>query len=57
MIFYITNMIDKVKWEVRYSRKGESVESSLIVETEDISRTLERFSYDRDIVFNSVTRL
>ena len=42
-------MIDKVKWEVRYSRKGESVESSLIVETEDISRTLERFSYDRDI--------
>jgi len=50
-------MIDKDKWEIKYTRRGESVESSLIVDTDDISKTLDLYSRDRDILFTSVTRL
>ena len=56
-IFYIIGMIGKDKWEIKYTRRGESVESSLIVETDDISKTLDLYSRDRDILFTSVTRL
>ena len=49
-------MIGKDKWEIKYTKRGESVESSLIVETDDISKTLDLYSRDRDILFTSVTR-
>ena len=58
-------MIDNQRWEIKYCEnlvgqdflKEESVESSVIVETDDINFTLEQYARNRSISYISVTRV
>ena len=58
-------MIDNQRWEIKYCEnlvgqdflKEESVESSVIIETDDINFTLEQYARNRSISYISVTRV
>ena len=62
---YTNEMIDNQRWEIKYCEnlvgqdflKKESVESSVIVETDDINFTLEQYARNRSISYISVTRV
>lgn len=62
---YTNEMIDNQRWEIKYCEnlvgqdflKEESVESSVIVETDDINFTLEQYARNRSISYISVTRV
>lgn len=62
---YTNEMIDNQRWEIKYCEnlvgqdflKEESVESSVIVETDDINFTLEQYARNRSISYISVTRI